>query len=216
MDIHLPPDRASLVIDHLNHDTFSAAEKHDVLLLPQPSNLRPDLKNFFAGQGLIAFPKAIPQELGNTSPHLAPILRAEKTAYSYNPNDANEVGEEPFAVGSQISLVSSMQARNSARLTVLGSVEALEDHWFNANVRKPEGKQSKTANREFARQITAWTFKEIGVLSVASVTHHLSLISERTPQNDNMTQVGYLNPPIYRIKNDVVGRPILQALVGKG
>lgn len=162
------------------------------------------MKNFFAGQGTVAFPRAVAQELGNASPHLAPILKAKSTAYSYNPKDEAESVEDPFAVGEQISLVSSMQARNSARFTVFGSVEALENKWFDAKIRSPGGKERKTANREFAEQISAWTFLETGVLKVGRVEHHLSSIGEKASGNDTIYQAGYLNPKIYRIKNDVV------------
>ena len=207
LDIHLPPDRTSLVVDHFNYDTLSANEKHDVLLLPQPSALRSDARNFFGGDGTIAFPRAIAQELGNTSPLLAPLLRAKKTAYAYNPKDEAETVEDPFAVGEQISLVSTMQARNSARFTVLGSVEALENTWFDAKVKAVGGKEIKTANKVFAKQISAWTFAEIGVLKVGRVEHYLSSITEGVTGNDSVAQLSYMNPKIYRIKNDVVSIP---------
>lgn len=192
------------MVDHLNYDTLSASQKHDILLVPQPSALRPDVRNFFNGDGLIAFPRGVAQELGNDSPHLAPILRAGGTAYSYNPKDETESVEDPFAVGKQISLVSSMQARNSARFTVLGSVEALEDTWFDAKVKALDGKQRKTANQDFARQVSAWTFMEAGVLRVGKVEHHLSSTNEKASANGSVVQLGYLNPKIYRVKNDVV------------
>lgn len=211
LDIHLPPDRDSLVIDHFNYDTASASEKHDVLLLPQGSRLRTDVKNYFGGDGTIAFPRAVAQELGNSSPLLAPILRAKSTAYSYNPKDEAEVVEDPFATGEQISLVSSMQARNSARFTVFGSAEALEDKWFAGKVKSVDGKDSKTANRDFAKQVTAWTFMELGVLKVGRVEHHLSSITGNAAGNDSVAQLGYLNPTIYRVKNDVVRVVLPQA-----
>lgn len=204
LNIHLSPDRTTLVVDHFNYDTLTSADKHDVLLLPQPSAVRTDVKSFFSGDGIIAFPRAVAQELGNASPHLAPILRAKGTAYSYNPKDDIESVEEPFAVGDQISLVSSMQARNSARFTVFGSVEALENKWFDAKVKGYDSKETKTANREFAKQVTAWTFMETGVLRVGRVEHHLSSIDSNSKGNDSLTQSGYLNPNIYRIKSDVV------------
>lgn len=204
LDIHLPPDRDSLVVDHFNYDASSSSDKHDVLLLPRSSSLRPDVRKFFGGDGLVAFPRAVAQELENRSPLLAPILRAKSSAYSYNPKDDIETVEDPFAVGEQISLVSSMQARNSARFTIFGSAEALENHWFDAKVKAVGGKDSKTVNRDFAKQISAWTFKELGVLKVGRVDHHLSSISEGSTGNDSIAQLGYLNPSIYRIKNDVV------------
>ncbi|KAI4276476.1 MAG: hypothetical protein L6R38_005666 [Xanthoria sp. 2 TBL-2021] len=203
LDVHLPPDRTSLVVDHFNYDTISAGEKHDVLVLPKPSALRSDVKNYFGSGGLIAFPRVVAQELGSSSQLLTPILRAPETAYSYNPKEEAENVAEPFAVGSQISLVSSMQARNSARLTVLGSVEALEDAWFDRTVQGPEGKAVKTSNRAFAKSLTGWTFMEIGVLKVGKVEHHLSTLSDSKSGNDSVAQLGYLNPKIYRIKNDV-------------
>ncbi len=204
LDIHLPPDRTSLVVDHFNHDSTSVSDRHDVLLLPQPSSSRPDVRSFFGGDGTIAFPRAVAQELGESSPLLAPVLRAKSTAYSFNPKEDGETAEDPFLVGEQISLVSTMQARNSARLTVFGSVEALENEWFDAKVKDLAGKSSKTANREFAKQISAWTFKELGVLRVGRVEHHLSMIEGDGGGNDSVVQLSYLNPTIYRIKNDVV------------
>lgn len=172
--------------------------------MPPPSPIRPDVKNLFATQGLIAFPRAVPQELGNNSPYLAPILRAKSTAYSYNTKNDAETAEDPFAVGEQISLVSSMQARNSARFTVFGSVEALQNQWFNAKVKGLDGKESKTANRAFAKKVTAWTFLETGVLKVGQVEHRLSSVSQGSSKNASVAQLGDLNPKIYRIKTDVV------------
>ena len=204
LDIHLPPDRTSLVVDHFNYDAASSSDKHDVLLVPQPPSIRPDVKNFFSGDGTLAFPRAVAQELGSTSPLLVPIVRAQNTAYTYNPKEEVDSTEEPFAVGSQIALVSALQARNSARFSVLGSVEALENTWFDASVQSLGGKKVKTANRAFARQLTEWTFMETGVLKVGRVEHHLSDIAEGKLSNGSVRQVGFLNPQIYRIKNDVV------------
>ena len=201
------------MVDHFNYDTVSASEKHDVLLLSQGSRIRSDVKNYFGGDGTIAFPRAVAQELGNTSPLLAPILRAKSTAYSYNPKDEVEAVEDPFALGEQISLVSSMQARNSARFTVFGSAEALENKWFDGKVKSVAGKDSKTVNREFAKQVTAWTFMELGVLQVGRVDHHLSSIRGDAAGNDSVAQLGYLNPPIYRVKNDVVSESLPGAAI---
>ena len=201
-DISLPPDKTSVVVDHFNYDTVSAAEKHDVLLVNRPGSLRTDVVNFFGGDGVLALPKTVGQALGNTSPLLAPILKAPVTAYAYNPKEDAESVEESFATGSQLSLISAMQARNSARFTVLGSLEMLQDKWFGASVKLPGGKSVKTMNQDFAKQLTEWTFKEVGVLKVWSVQHHE--ISTSSKPGANATQLGELNPGIYRIKNDVV------------
>jgi len=206
LDIHLPTDRNSLVVDHFNFDTLSAAEKHDVVLVPRPDALRPDIKNFFRGDGkgaeVIAFPRAMAQTLGNTSPLLTPLLRAPRTAYSYNPKDDVEGVEDPFAVGQQLSLITTMQARNSARFTVIGSAEMLEDTWFDGKVKRSVGmggvgkdaKEVKTSNRAFAKEVTGWTFNEIGVLKVGKIEHYL---------NEGGVKSNVSNPKIYRVKNDV-------------
>lgn len=135
---------------------------------------------------------------------MVPILRAKNTAYSDNPTDEGESVEDPFTVGSQVSMVSAFQARNSARFTVFGSSEALENQWFNAKVRGLDGKQSNTANKLFAEQVTAWTFKETGVLHVGRVEHHLSSINGESLQKNTIGRFEDQNPKMYRIKNEVV------------
>ncbi|KAI1427077.1 Dolichyl-diphosphooligosaccharide--protein glycosyltransferase subunit WBP1 [Xylaria sp. FL1777] len=208
-DIHIPADRQGLVVDHFNYDTASASEKHDVLLLPTPGPLRPDYKDFFglhpsdasdgrarAGEssaGVVAFPNGLGQTLGQ-GPLLSPILRAPSTSYSYNPKEESDTIDDVFAAGSQLSLVSALQARNSARFTVVGSADMLSNKWFDADVKKVGEKSSiKTLNREFAKAMSGWTFKEIGVLRVNWIEHHLN---EEGQSNAS-------NPKIYRIKNDV-------------
>jgi oligosaccharyltransferase complex subunit beta len=205
LDIHLPPDRSAVVVDHFHYDGQSAAEKHDVLVVQPPKSIRPDAKNYFAGSKPIALPHTVGQELGNASPLLAPILRAPSTAYSYNPKEEQDAVEDLWASGEQIALVSAMQARNSARFAVLGSVEALQDTWFNAKV-KVDGKESETGNQLFAKQLSAWTFKELGVLKAGILQHHLKEVggSEAGILNDSRYAAEDINPKIYRVKNDVV------------
>jgi len=204
LDIHIPSDKGALVVDHFNYDSQTAEEKHDVLLLPYPNALKPGVTNYFSGEGVIAVPRAVGQTLGNDSPLLAPILRAPKTAYSYNPKDEAEGVEDPFAVGSQLSLVSSVQALNSARLTVVGSSEMLQNEWFAGH---SAGKDVKTANQDFAKKLTSWTFKETGVLKVGKLVHYLDEgISKKT---NTSTAVPENNPKIYRVKNNVVSNLLL-------
>lgn len=202
LNIHISPDRHSLVVDHFNYDASSSTEKHNVLVVQPPKSIRPDVKNFFSGDKPLAIPNAVAQILGNDSPLLAPILRAPSTAYVQNPKDDSESVEDVFATGSQISLASAMQARNSARFVVLGSVEALQDKWFDASV-QVDGKSSSTGNRQFAKQLTSWAFKETGVIKVGRLQHHLKQVNESLI-NESLYPAGDLNPKIYRIKNDVV------------
>ncbi|KAL7793707.1 Dolichyl-diphosphooligosaccharide--protein glycosyltransferase subunit WBP1 [Trichoderma ceciliae] len=192
LEISLPVERTGTVIDHFNYDTVSAAETHDVLVLDAPSNIRPGLKPYFEFPGgVLAFPHAVGHVLGS-GPLLTPVVRAPATAYSYNPKEQAEVfdADELFAAGRQLALVSVAQARNSARLTVFGSAEMLQDKWLDAKVTKVGGKSVKSENKEFVRRVVAWTFQEIGVLRVNSIDHQLQDSDE-------------LNPDIYRIKNEV-------------
>ncbi|KAF3006971.1 oligosaccharyl transferase glycoprotein complex, beta subunit [Neopestalotiopsis sp. 37M] len=197
LDIHLPPDRSGLVVDHFNYDVSSAAEKHDVVLLAAPGPLRPDVQDLFSPAApngeLLAFPSGVGQTLGSGS-LLAPILRAPSTAYSYDPKEQTEIVDDLFAAGSQLSLVTTFQARNSARVTVVGSADMLSDKWFDAKVKKHGTKSAvATLNRDFAKRVSGWTFGETGVLRVNWVEHHLN---EEGQSNQS-------NPEIYRIKNDV-------------
>lgn len=203
-DITLPPERSALVVDHVNFDAKSASDKHDVLILPSPKAVRSDMESYFSVDGTLAVPRAVGQVLGNTSPLLAPILRAPATAYSYNPKEEADGLEDVFATGSQLSLITAFQARNSARLTVLGSTEMLENTWFDAKIKKAGGQDSTTGNKAFAEKLSAWTFKELGVLKVGRVQHHLNEGKAKGANNLSVSETPESNPEIYRIKNDVV------------
>ena len=88
-----------------------------------------------------------------------------------------------------------MQARNSARFTVVGAAEMFEDAWFDSKVKSSNGKAGKTVNQAFAKDVTGWTFSEIGVLQVGMIEHFL---------NEDGVKSNITNPQIYRVKNDVV------------
>ncbi|KAI9163976.1 Dolichyl-diphosphooligosaccharide--protein glycosyltransferase subunit wbp1 [Paramyrothecium foliicola] len=192
LDISLPAERTGTVVDHFHYDTVAAAEKHDVLVLDAPVNVRQGRKKYFEMPGAyLSVPHAVGHVLG-PSQLITPVLRAPQTAYSYNPKEQADAvdPEDLFAVGSQLSLVSVMQARNSARVTVLGSAEMLQDKWLDTKVQKTGAKKVRPDNREFARRLSGWTFQELGVVRVNEVEHRL--------HGDNET-----NPEIYRIKNKV-------------
>ncbi|KAF7546047.1 hypothetical protein G7Z17_g8697 [Cylindrodendrum hubeiense] len=192
LDVTLPSERTGSVVDHFHYDTISAAESHDVLVLSCPPNVRPGLKDYFQLPGTaLTFPRAVGHVLGS-GPLLTPILRAPPTAYSYNPKEQADVvdPEDLFAAGKQLALVSVIQALNSARFTILGSAEMLEDKWLEVQVARPQERPQYTSNREFWTSLTAWTFKELGVLRVNSIEHHIVGDDE-------------INPGLYRVKNDV-------------
>lgn len=193
LGIALPAERTGTIVDHFAYDALSAADAHDVLVLDAPpAALRPGWAPLLVMPGaILALPRAAGHVLG-PSALLTPVLRAPATAYSYNPRE-NPDAVDPndfFAAGTQLALVSALQARNSARVTVVGSAQMLQDAWFDADVARPGEDAARAANREFANRLTAWTFQEIGVLRVNWIEHRL--------RGDNQT-----NPAIYRVKNDV-------------
>ena len=57
----------------------------------------------------------------------------------------------------------------------------------------------RTANEEFVKEVSGWTFKELGVLKVGSIAHFLDEGKEHEAKN-----ASELNPKIYRVKNTVV------------
>lgn len=197
LDIHIPSERTGLVVDHFNYDVSSAADHHDVVLVPAPGQYKPGTKNYFAGgkNDLIALPHTLGHTLGSGA-QLTPVLKAPRTAYIYNQKEQSEVVDEVFAAGEQLALVSAFQARNSARFTVVGSAELFQDKWMDAKVQRPSDKEAvKAWNEVFAKRVSGWTFQEIGYLRVNSIEHH---VSEEGPL------ANISNPSMYRVSQNAV------------
>lgn len=157
-------------------------------------------QNYFSGFGseddVIAF-RGTGHTLGN-GPLLNPILTAGRTGYAYDTKEDFAYAEDPWSSGNQLHLVSSLQARNNARITVSGSAEIFSNEFFGLTVKAPgSNKKVKVANRAFGKELTSWTFKETGVVKVLGVRHYLASETDAP-----------INPNMYRIKNDVVSTPI--------
>lgn len=204
LEIYLPSDRDSVVVDHFNYDKQSSPERHDTLLISAPDSLRPDLKNYFGGNDLVAVPKAVGQVLGASSPLIMPILQARSTAYCYNILEEPDVVEEPCGIGQQLTLISAMQARNSARVVVVGSAEMIEDAWFDATVMTIDNNLKGTGNRDIMNKVFSWAFKELGVIKSGGITHYLHDEFSNNNTIDISHKFSRLNPRTYRIKNDIV------------
>lgn len=191
LDIELPP-RDFVAVDHFNYDTVSAPEKHDVILIPRPT-VSSNTQNYFSGKAgeVIAF-RGSGHSLGNR-PLLFPVLSGARTAYTYDTKEDEEFAEDAWTAGTQLHYVTALQARNNARFTVSGSAEMFSDEFFGLQVQAAGGKETGTANRAFAKEISEWTFGETGVVEVKSVRHFLT--NETDP---------VINPVLYRVKNDVV------------
>lgn len=192
LDIDLPP-RDFIAVDHFNYDATSSPEKHDVVLIPRPTESE-DSKNYFAGKPgeVIAF-HGVGHSISNR-PLLFPILSGSRTAYTYDSKeDEDGTAADAWAAGTQMQYITALQARNNARVTIAGSTKMFSDEYFEMTVKTPKGEELPVHNRDFAIQLTQWTFKEIGIVKTVAVRHYL------TNQTD-----AEINPRMYRVKNDVV------------
>ncbi|KAI0648379.1 Dolichyl-diphosphooligosaccharide-protein glycosyltransferase subunit [Trametes meyenii] len=142
----------------------------------------------------------VPQALG-TNPMLVPLLKAPPQSFASDGDsdasantvvEAAEKGGEGFWAGSQLSLVTGFQSLNNGRATWVGGVDLFTDEFFNKEIAK--GKLS--GNRQFARDVSAWTFQESQVLRIDSVEHHR--LNETLPRetytiNDRVTYTAYIS-----------------------
>jgi oligosaccharyltransferase complex subunit beta len=123
-----------------------------------------------------------------------PILTAARTSYAYDTKEDFVYAQDPWSAGTQMHLVSALQARNNARVTIAGSVDMFSNEFFDLKVKKVGSeKPQKAVNRVFAKNLSEWTFMEKGVVKVVGVRHYL--------KNETDAEI---NPGMYRIKNDVV------------
>ncbi|KAI0747762.1 Dolichyl-diphosphooligosaccharide-protein glycosyltransferase [Daedaleopsis nitida] len=142
----------------------------------------------------------VPQSLGN-NPMLVPLLKAPPQAFASDADgdsgadalvEAADKSGEGLWAGSSLSLVTGFQALSNARATWVGGVQMFSDEFIKKEVAK--GVQS--GNRQFARDVAAWTFQESQVLRIDTVEHHR--VNETLPAqtytiNDRVTFTTYIS-----------------------
>lgn len=182
-------DDGAQVIDHLNYDVNDEGQ-HTRIVAGVENLIEADVITgdrttlypmLFQGTGILADP---------LNPLVLPILTADSTAYSYNPEQP--IKDYPHAVGKNTILIAGLQARNNARVVFSGSLAFFSDEFFHAQVQKAHGGKLHeiSGNQEIALRITNWVFKLKGELRVKSVKHHIA--GETQP------------PAAYTIMEDVV------------
>ena len=78
------------------------------------------------------------------------------------------IKDYPHVVGKNTILIAGLQARNNARVIILGSIDFLSDSYLTAKV----GKDGKVAgNSDVVSDIVAWCFKQAGVIKIDFVEH---------------------------------------------
>ncbi|CAG8447010.1 5597_t:CDS:2 [Ambispora gerdemannii] len=188
-------DRDTSVIDHFNYDVSDSDGKHTLLVLDDKKGGFTNNSMILSQETLEGPPilyKGIGHKIG-TVPLLTRVAWiTSNTAYSYETKEDQIADQDPFILGSDISLVSALQARNNARVTFVGSLELFQDSSLNSPVQKINSKEShpKSGNQAFVDDLTKWTFQEKGVLKVTARRHHLE--GEEEPLET------------YRIKDNIV------------
>jgi len=190
-------EEKSAVIDHLNYDvadsgkhTLIVADSGNLMKAPMIVGDKVNSPVLFRGVGMVSDPD---------NPLVLSLLKASSTAYSYNPDD--KIDEFPMAVGSSTLLVAALQARNNARVTLVGSLDFFSDEFFQSAVQKANGgkKFDKSGNQELALNLARWCFKATGVLRVGEVKHALK--GEKAP------------PQAYTVMQDVSYSIVIEELV---
>lgn len=125
---------------------------------------------------------------------LVPILKAPSESFAADSNDdkssdalvdAAEKGGEGLWAGSSLGLVSGFQTSDNARVAWVGGVDMFSDEYINKEVEKG----IKSGNRQFVRDLSAWTFREKLVLRIDHTTHrHLNGTEPKNhyTTNDNL------------------------------
>lgn len=114
--------------------------------------------------------------IAHTVPDLFPlattVLAGAPTSYSSDPSTTFEVELDgthgPALAGQDAKLVTAFQTLTGSRTMWTGSLDMFSDDFFQVS---PAGGQ-KVANEALAKDLTAWTFQEEGVLRVDAVRHH--------------------------------------------
>jgi oligosaccharyltransferase complex subunit beta len=178
-------EERTAVIDHINFDALNDEGKHTTIhvlpsqlikakeIIGKPEALAPIL---FRGVGMIT---------DRENPLTLDIAAAAPTAYSANPDVPIE--EYPHAVGKSTLLIGGLQARNNARVLLVGSLDLFSDKFFNAPVQKAGNSalKEKSGNSELVGELMDWVLKKKGVIRAKAISHHR--VGESRPPHEAYT-----------------------------
>ncbi|GAV76767.1 DDOST_48kD domain-containing protein [Cephalotus follicularis] len=180
-------DPSTVVVDHGSYAVSESDGDHTLIV----SNdfIRSDV---MLGETEIQAPvlfEGIAHSLNAENSLVLKVLSASPSAYSADPS--SKLSSPPTLIGSAISLVSVVQARNNARIMVTGSLAMFSNRLFRSGVQKAgsPNKYPKSGNEQFVTELSKWVFHERGHLKAVNVTHH---------------KVGETDEPLsYRINDDL-------------
>lgn len=180
-------DTSAVVIDHTSYSVSETDGDHS--LIASDSFVKSDV---ILGREKIEAPvlfRGIAHSINAASSLAFKVLSASPAAYSANPNSM--VSKPPVLIGTSISLVSVVQARNNARVLISGSLDMFSNRFFRSSVQKAGSsiKYEKSGNEQFLTELSKWMFHERGHLKAVNVRHH---------------KLGETNEPsIYRINDEL-------------
>jgi oligosaccharyltransferase complex subunit beta len=202
-----------VVIDHWGFDEKHDEGDHTLVstwgYAPAPSvvgSLASDSSRPVVFQG-------VAQHVASDNVLAVKTLTASATAYAADPEQP--VGDAPASAGTDTVLVTSIQGRNNARVTFLGSLFMCSDEAYTMGAQPAGQARVENANEEFCSTVAAWTFQHRGVLRASNPRHARADGSLPDPalaaadRSDHPRSV-YPEPEAardsltYRIKDDIV------------
>lgn len=180
-------DPAAITVDHTSYALSDTEGDHT--LLASDDFIESDV---ILGNEKIEAPvlfQGIGHSLNPSNSLVLKVLSASPSAYSANPT--SKLSNAPMLIGSSISLVSVVQARNNARILISGSLRMFSDRFFRSGVQKAGSstRYDKSGNEQFVTELSKWIFHERGHLKAVNVRHH------KVEQEDE--------PSMYRITDDL-------------
>lgn len=159
-------EEGAYVIDHLHYDKTSDDGQHTTIVVPATNLIDAQVivgENNRAASALPLLYRGTGLLVDQDNPLVLPLLTADSTAYSYNPDQP--IKEYPHAVGKNTVLIAALQARNNARVVFSGSLAFFSDELFS---------RQDAGNEAVGIAISQWVFGERGQLRVKSVRHGLA------------------------------------------
>ncbi|KAL8555991.1 hypothetical protein ACS0TY_003704 [Phlomoides rotata] len=186
--IDFDEDPTALVIDHTSY-ALTETEGGDHTLIASDDLIHSDV---ILGSKKIEAPvlfKGTGHSINPANNLVLKVLSASPAAYSANPK--SKLSNPPTLIGSAMSLVSVVQARNNARILISGSLSLFSNRFFRSGLQKAGStiKHEKSGNEQFVTELSKWVFHERGHLKAVNVGHH---------------KVGEIDEPsMYRIKDEL-------------
>lgn len=196
-------EEGASVLDHLHYDMSDKGDHTTILTAAENlinartivGDSRKDEKRplLYRGTGLLA---------DKENPLVLQLLTAERTAYSYNPEQ--QIKDYPHAIGKNTLLIAAIQARNNARVVFSGSLYFFSDEAFTGAVQYAQTGVffKESGNRETAIAISKWVFGESGRLQVTSVKHNKEGESQPPEQAYTITDPVVYSITIEELKED--------------